>query len=145
MRTRIIPVVIGSLGAVSGRFKDFIHHLKLRWTNLYILQKFAILGIASILRKTVQLSSAGCNSSWLIIVLLCTSIVYFLQIVFKNTIIICLVMLYTWSLALKNVLEPWGKLTIYKFLKMSWSIIIIINIKAFVLSKELLYWNVQLF
>ena len=56
-KTTIIPVVIGALGAVSKHFKDFIRQLNLKGTNPYILQKSAMLGTASILRKTLQLSS----------------------------------------------------------------------------------------
>ena len=62
-KTRIIPVVIGALGAVSSRFHDFIRHLELYSLNQYILQRSAILGTASILRKALQLSGAGLHSS----------------------------------------------------------------------------------
>ena len=62
-KTRIVPVVVGALGAVSNHFHDFINHLELHSLNRYVLQKTAILGTVSILRKVLQLSSAGSNSS----------------------------------------------------------------------------------
>jgi len=60
-KTRIIPVLIGAIGAVSSWFKNFACQLNLNGINPYILQKSAAIGAASILRKTLQLTSAGCN------------------------------------------------------------------------------------
>ena len=63
MKSRIIPVVIGALGAISKRFVNFIKQLDLGSPNMYILQKSALLGTVSILRKVLQLSGAGCSRS----------------------------------------------------------------------------------
>jgi len=57
MKTRIIPVVIGALGAVSKRFEATCFS----YLNMYILQKYALLGTVSILRQVLQLSGAGCS------------------------------------------------------------------------------------
>ena len=66
MKSRIIPVVIGALGAISKRFVNFIKQLDLGSPNMYILQKSALLGTVSILRKVLQLSGAGCSRAvWL--------------------------------------------------------------------------------
>jgi len=62
-KTRIIPVVIGALGAISQHFHGFIKQLDLHGLNQYVLQKKAILGTATIFRKVLQLSSAGSHSS----------------------------------------------------------------------------------
>ena len=61
MKSRIIPVVIGALGAISKRFVNFIKQLDLGSPNMYILQKSALLGTVSIVRKVLQLSGAGCS------------------------------------------------------------------------------------
>jgi len=62
-KTRIIPVVIGALGAISEYFHGYIKQLDLHSLNKYVLQKTAILGTVTILRKVLQLSSAGSHSS----------------------------------------------------------------------------------
>ena len=62
-KTRIIPVVIGALGAISNHFHSYIKQLDLHSLNQYVLQKTAILGTAAILRRVLQLSSAGSHSS----------------------------------------------------------------------------------
>jgi len=58
MESRIIPVVIGALGAVSRKFHGFIKQLEIINLNLYISQKSALLGMVSILRQVLQLSGA---------------------------------------------------------------------------------------
>ena len=62
-KTRIIPVVIGALGAMSNHFHDFIKQLDLHSVNQYVLQKTAILATVTILRRVLQLSSTGSDSS----------------------------------------------------------------------------------
>ena len=56
-KTRIIPVVIGALGAISNHFHSYIKQLDLHRLNQYVLQKTAILGTAAILRRVLQLST----------------------------------------------------------------------------------------
>ena len=62
-KTRIIPVVIGTLSAIFNHFHSYIKQLDLHSLNQYILQKTATLGTAVILRRVLQLSSAGSHSS----------------------------------------------------------------------------------
>ena len=59
MRTRVILIVIGALGAVSTHFKMYVESLHLPELNWYLLQKSALLGTASIHRRVLQLSGAG--------------------------------------------------------------------------------------
>ena len=59
MKTKIVPIVIGALGAISTQFKNHIDRLELNNINLIEIQKSVILGTASILRKVLQLSGAG--------------------------------------------------------------------------------------
>ena len=59
MKTKIVPIVIGALGAISKQFKNHIDRLELNNINLIEIQKSVILGTASILRKVLQLSGAG--------------------------------------------------------------------------------------
>ena len=62
-KTRIFPVVIRALGTISEYFHGYIKQLDLHSLNKYVLQKTAILGTVTILRKVLQLSSAGSHSS----------------------------------------------------------------------------------
>ena len=52
-------VVIGALGSNSKRLKSFWELLDIDYLNIYLLQKTALLGTASIIRKVLQLSGCG--------------------------------------------------------------------------------------
>ena len=58
-RTVMVPVVIGALGSITKRLHSFLGLLAIDSLNLYILQKTALLGTATILRKVLQLSGCG--------------------------------------------------------------------------------------
>ena len=58
-RTVMVSVVIGALGYITKRFHSFLGLLGIDSLNLYILQKTALLGTATILRKVLQLSGCG--------------------------------------------------------------------------------------
>ena len=58
-RTVMVPVVIGALGSITKRLHSFLGLLGIDSLNLYILQKTALLGTATILRKVLQLSGCG--------------------------------------------------------------------------------------
>jgi len=58
-RTVIVPVVIGALGSISKRLKSFLELLDIESLNTYLLQKTALLGTATILRKVLQLLGCG--------------------------------------------------------------------------------------
>ena len=58
-KTTMIPIVIGALGSVTTRFKYFLELLDISSLNVYLLQKTALLGIATTLRKVLQLSGCG--------------------------------------------------------------------------------------
>ena len=55
----MVPVVIGALGSITKRLQSFLGLLGIDSLNLYILQKTALLGTATILRKVLQLSGCG--------------------------------------------------------------------------------------
>jgi len=55
----MISIVIGALGSVSVWFKYFLELLDINALNIYLLQKTALLGTATTLRKVLQLS--GCR------------------------------------------------------------------------------------
>ena len=59
MRTSVVPIVVGALGAVFTHFKMFVKRLDLPELNWYLLQKSALLGTVSILRQVLQLSGTG--------------------------------------------------------------------------------------
>jgi len=59
MRTSVIPIVVRALGADSKYFEKYVQKLDLPALNWYLLQKSALLGMASILRQVLQLSGAG--------------------------------------------------------------------------------------
>ena len=50
----VVPVVIGSLGAVSVNFKKYMKQIGVK-VSLEVIQKTALLGIAKILRKVLSL------------------------------------------------------------------------------------------
>jgi len=67
MRTSVIPIVVGALGAVSKHFEKYVQKLDLPALNWDLLQKSSLLGTASILRQVLQLSGAGrTRAAWLI-------------------------------------------------------------------------------
>ena len=49
----MVPVVIGALGSITKRLHSFLGLLGIDSLNLYILQKTALLGTATILRKVL--------------------------------------------------------------------------------------------
>jgi hypothetical protein len=54
-----IPIVVGSLGAISKNRKDHLERLDLEKCSLRTLQKAALLGTANILRRVRLLSGSG--------------------------------------------------------------------------------------
>ena len=52
----MVPVVIGALDSISKRLGSSLEILDIEALNIYILQKIAMLGTATILRKILQLS-----------------------------------------------------------------------------------------
>ena len=58
-KTKMVPVVIGALGSISKRLDGFLQILDIEALNIYVLQKTALLGTATILRKILQLSGCG--------------------------------------------------------------------------------------
>ena len=63
MKTMTVPVVIGSLGAISKQFKEHLQRLNIEKISLIDIQKTVLLATAHILRKVLQLSGAGQFSS----------------------------------------------------------------------------------
>ena len=61
-KTKMVPVVIGALGSISKRLGNFLEILDIKALNIYILQKTALLGTATILRKILQLSECRKHS-----------------------------------------------------------------------------------
>ena len=55
----MIPIVIGALGSVIRQLKYFLELLDISSLNIYLVQKTALLGTATILQKVLQLS--GCR------------------------------------------------------------------------------------
>ena len=49
----IVPVVIGSLGVTSKRFKDWLEKLNIK-SSVELLQKAALLGTAKIVRQVLE-------------------------------------------------------------------------------------------
>ena len=58
-KTMTIPIVIGSLGAISKQFKNHLNRLDLDKISIIDIQKSVLLGTAHILRKVLQLSGSG--------------------------------------------------------------------------------------
>ena len=56
VRTHVIPIVVGALGTMSERFKEFLALLGTQ-TSVETVQKTAILGSAHILRKVLNCDS----------------------------------------------------------------------------------------
>jgi len=56
---KIVPIVVGALGSISKQLDDFLKVLDLEHLNTYLLQKTALLGTATILRKTLQFLGCG--------------------------------------------------------------------------------------
>jgi len=54
-----VPIVIGSLGAISKQFKEHLKRLELNNFNVMNIQKSVLLGTAHIIRKMLQLSGSG--------------------------------------------------------------------------------------
>ena len=50
VKTRTVPIVVGTLGAISMQFNHFLGILKID-TSMETIQKSAVLGTAHILRK----------------------------------------------------------------------------------------------
>ena len=58
-KTKMVAVVIGALGSISKKLDGFLQILDIEALNIYVLQKTAMLGTATILRKILQLSGCG--------------------------------------------------------------------------------------
>ena len=54
MKTKVIPVVVGALGAITKDFKTYIENIPGK-INCSEVQKIALLGTARILRKTLSM------------------------------------------------------------------------------------------
>ena len=63
MKTMTVPIVIGSLGAISKQFKEHLQRLNIEKISLIDIQKTVLLQTAHILRRVLQLSGAGQFSS----------------------------------------------------------------------------------
>ena len=59
LKTSAIPIVIGSLGAISCQLKGHLKRVEIDNIKLIDMQKTVLLGTAHILRKVLQLSGAG--------------------------------------------------------------------------------------
>ena len=59
MQKVMVPVMIEVLGSITKRLHSFLGLLGIDSLNLYILQKTALLGTVTILRKVLQLSGCG--------------------------------------------------------------------------------------
>ena len=55
----MVPVVICALGSITKRLKRFLELLVINSLNVYLPQKTALLGKATILRKVLKLSGSG--------------------------------------------------------------------------------------
>ena len=58
-KTVMVPVVTGALVSITKRLKNFLEILDIKTLNVYLLQKTALLGTATALRKILQLSGCG--------------------------------------------------------------------------------------
>ena len=55
----MVPVVIGALGSVTKKLKNFLEILDIKTLNVYLLQKTALLETVTTLRNILQLSECG--------------------------------------------------------------------------------------
>ena len=58
-KTFVTPIVIGTIGAISKKFFQYVDLLDLHDVKYFHLQRLALLGAASILRRVLQLSGTG--------------------------------------------------------------------------------------
>ena len=58
-KTFVIPIVIGKLGTFSKKFPHYVDLLHLRDVKYFHLQRLALLGMASIFHRVLQLSGTG--------------------------------------------------------------------------------------
>ena len=57
-KTSVIPIIVGVLGAISKKFSVYVDCLDLHAVKYFQLQRLALLGTATILRRMLQLSGA---------------------------------------------------------------------------------------
>ena len=83
VKVKIIPLVIGSLGAIPKQFDNRLKQIGITAETAQV-QKTVLLGTARILRKVLESKATGCGSISTVfssIVLMCVSIIITIMII----------------------------------------------------------------